>query len=253
MTTPFYDANLYPGMIADYKVPKDALKDWVSDRDKRALASGRPIYKSRFAEPKLYHWANEHLTTPFAFNWSSTAHWHTHIQVGCALDCELVSTLLGGELTTSGHWGNDYQETVQEKIGVKQYLERRGGHIFYGENVSLEMVSEYLKFWPIPIRDINELIRDQDDKDRMAALQEGAAELWQFIIGPYRHFVTIERNFDEELKEWCEHNIQQGWKAMGHRRQELPLHVRFLNDSKYKAVVAFADKTEAAKFKMFFG
>lgn len=226
MTTPYYSADLYPGMIADYK---------ILDKDDINI--------------RMLEWLNENMQGPFVIKGSSTAHWYTHIQISNEDDAKRLDEEFKVEICTENIRGSGTY--VQQRLPHGVAMDRcKREPIYYGDKCI--NLATWIEQNALPVTYIFTAINEQRlSSDKQNTMRE-VSYLWTHII---ESDLRLTIPFDGERNkaiEWCEKNCEGNFKSI-----IIPLYARFRSIIKKKdlpkTVFFFEQARDATLFKTFCG
>lgn len=206
-----------------------------------------------FSEKDLWNWLDNHMTGPFAYEGSTTAHWEEHIQVSNEVDrALLLERIPDAKLYTEGHSGFEKKPTPERFLTAEQFIQkgqyRWNLRIYFGKNVT--GLGEFLKEHPVPIMPASEMASATQRELDFQRMMKGRNKLWDMLTGEHTYKVVLNDALDSDAKDWLAQNIKLGFSYYC-----LPNRIGLfdITNENAVAVVLFADKAEAAKFKLFYG
>jgi hypothetical protein len=226
MTAQWYVSFLAPGMIADYGLEG---------------SFGRDI--------ALWKWLDTHFTGPFGYSGSSTAHWTQHICVSNEADEKmLLACVPTAKLYTEGFGSQGM--IPQRSLSVAEWttLPHPNLNVYFGQASQL-YIAEYLAKYPIPISPVSTVIANihlDDERDRYLKQRN---KFWQNLLDvkDLPHHVHLERGDPVAIENWLTDNIRGTFSVIRKTDNFGMSDIK----SDCQIIVAFSDKAEAAKFKLF--
>lgn len=224
MTAPYYNADLYPGMIADYRFADD-----------------------NEVNIRLWEWLRDTLQGPFVIKGPSTAHSFTHIQISDPDDEQHINkvwTLEKCEESTRG--GATYP---QGRMPHGVALDRCKIEPIYFGDQCINLAS-WIERNALPVAHVSHVIHTHRLESEKQSHMRELAHLWKHVVhSDLKLIVPFSGNRNEAL-EWCEKNCEESFKSF-----VIPLHVQFRSTLEKKdmpkQVFFFECDRDAILFKTF--
>lgn len=250
MTAPYYNADLLPGMIADYYVSTTPIMSYQPRKYADMTARHGRVFKTDSGN--MWHWFSDHMTGPFSYRGTNTAHWFEHVQVSNEHDAEMLKAHLKDvSLCDSGvRPGPKYDQVVTEqgRVSVEDYnIDSWSNRVYFGDACLRETLMDYLRENPIPVNRVTDCIsNDYHSFDALMA-RKSRNDMWKALVSGL-NFVVSFKTTPVGAEEWCKANIRDAFKIA-----RLPdMQGMGLSWDGARVAFMFAEETDAAKFKLFF-